>query len=122
MEGWGGYCLIPRSGMALYSGLWMRDECQLHINVLELRVVGLTLLHLGQEVHSQSVLIESDNSSALSYINRQGGVISKTLNDEMCTLFHWLVLRSIRVRVIHPPGVNNGLASFLSCNHPNPTE
>ena len=33
MEGWGGHCLMPGSGTALYSGLWIREECQLHINV-----------------------------------------------------------------------------------------
>ena len=39
MEGWGGHCIVPRSVTVLYSDLWTRDECQLHINVLELRAV-----------------------------------------------------------------------------------
>ena len=56
------------------------------------------------------------------YINKQGGVVPKTLNDEMNTLFQWLIPRLIRVRVIHRPDVNNELADFLSCNRPDPTE
>ena len=50
------------------------------MNVLELRVVHLILLYLEQEIFSQTVLIESDNTSTVSYINQQG-VVSKTLND-----------------------------------------
>ena len=102
---------------ALYSDLWTRDKCQLHINVLELRAV--TLLHLEQDILSQTILIESDNT-AVSYINRQGGGISKILNDEACSLFEWFIPRSIRVRAIYRPGINNELANFLLHNCPDP--
>ena len=122
MEGWGGHCILPKSGTALFSDLWTADECQLHINVLELRAVCLTLLPLEQEVQGQTILIESDNKATVAYINKQEGVVSKTLNDEMNTLFQWLIPRSITVRAIHRPGVNNELANFLSHNCPDPTE
>ena len=84
MEGWGGHCIVPESGTALYSDLWTRDKCQLHINVLALRAICLTLLHLGQEVLGQMILIESNNMATVSYVNKQVGVVSKTLNDEAC--------------------------------------
>ena len=89
--------------------------------MLKVSAVHLTILHLEQEVLGQSVLIEYNNSTAV-YINIQGGEVFKTVNDEMCTLFHWLIPRSIRVRVIHWPGVNNELADFLSCNCPDTTD
>ena len=54
--------------------------------MLELRAVRLTLLHLEQDVLDQTILIESDNTATVSYINEQGGVVSKTLNDETYTL------------------------------------
>ena len=57
----------------------------------------------------------------MSYINRQGGVVSKTLNDKACTLFKWLIPTSIRVRAIHQPGINE-LADFLLHNCPDLTE
>ena len=59
MEGWGGHCIEPGSGTALYSDLWTREKHQLHINVLELRAVRLTLVHLEQEVLGQTILIKS---------------------------------------------------------------
>ena len=121
MERWGGHCIVPGSGTALFSNLLTIDEWQLHINVLELRAVHLTLMHLEQDVLGQKILIKS-NMATLSYINKQGEVISKTLNDEMYMLFQWLIPRSITVTVIHRPGVKNELADFLSHNRPDPTE
>ena len=50
IEGWGGHCILPGSGTALFSDLWTVDKRRLHINMLELRAVRLTLLHLEQEV------------------------------------------------------------------------
>ena len=41
--------------------------------MLELRAVCLTLLHLEQ-IFSQTVLIESDNTATVWYINKQEGV------------------------------------------------
>ena len=121
MEGWGGNCIVPRSGTSLFSDLWSVDKRQLHINVLEFRAVHLTLLHLEQDVLGQSILIESDNTVTVSYKNKQGGVVSKTLNDETYTLLQLLITRSITVRAIHRPGANE-LANFLSCNHSDSTE
>ena len=82
MEGCGGHCIVPGLGTVLYSDLWTRDESQLHINVLELKAVDLTLLHLEQKVLCQKILIEVNNTATMTYINRQGGVVSETFNDE----------------------------------------
>ena len=107
--GLGGHCIILSSGTTRCSDLWTRDERQILINMLELRAVHLTILHLEQEVLSQAIL------ATVSYINRQGGMVSKNLNDEACTLFKWLIHRSIGVSAIHPPGVNNELTNCASC-------
>ena len=91
-------------------------------HVLELRAVRLILLYLEQEILGQTVLIESDNTATVSYINKQGGVVSKTLNDEACTLYEWAIPRSLKLRAIHRPGVNNELADYLLRNRPDSTE
>ena len=123
MEGWGAHCIVPGSGMVLFSDLWTADECQLNINVLDqLRAVHLTLLHLEQEVIGQAILIETDNKATLLYLNKQGGVLSKTLNDKTYTLFQWLIPRSSTVGTMHRPCANNKLAIFLAHYHPDPTE
>ena len=79
--------------------------------------VCLTLLHLEQNILGQMILIEFNNMATASYINKQGGVVSKT-----CSVFELLIARSIRVSAIHRPGVNNKLANLLLGNHPDPTE
>ena len=66
---------MPGSGTALFSNLWTADKCQLHINVLELRAVLLTLLHLEQEVLGQTILIKSDNTATGSHINKQVRIV-----------------------------------------------
>ena len=76
--------------------------------------VCLTLLHPEQEILSQSVLIESDNTATVSYINKQGGVVSKTLYDEVCALYEWAIPRSLKLQAIHQPGINNELGDYLS--------
>ena len=71
---------MPGLTKALYSAFWSRPERQLHMNVLELWAVHLTLLHLEQEIFGQTVLIEFDNMATVLYINKQGEIVSKTLN------------------------------------------
>ena len=80
------------------------------------------LLYLEQEICGQIVLIELDNTATVSYINKQGGVVSKTLNNEVCTLYEWAIPRSLILRAIHRPGINNELADYLSQNRLHPTE
>ena len=90
--------------------------------VLKLHAVHLSPLHLEQEVLSQTVLIESNTTATVSYINKQVGVVSKTLNDEACALYEWAIPRSLRLQIIHQPGVNNEFADYLSCNRPHRVE
>ena len=54
----------------------------------------------------------------MPYINKLGGVVSKTLS----TLYEWAILRSLTLRAIHRLGINNKLADYLSRNRPAPTE
>ena len=80
------------------------------MNVLEVRLI---LFHLEQEILDQTVLIESNNMATVLYINKQGGVVSKTLNDKVRTLYVWAIPRSLGLQAIHRPGVNNQLADYL---------
>ena len=71
----------------------MNQECQLHIN--ELQAVNLIPQHLEQELSGQVILIESNNTAIVSYINNQGGMVSQTLNAEACTLYQGVQIRAI---------------------------
>ena len=48
----------------------------------EFRAVRLTLLYLEQEIFGQIVLIVSDNTATVSYINKQGGVLSSLQDSQ----------------------------------------
>ena len=54
----------------------------LHINVLEIRAVLLMLIKLKETVSSQVEHIESHNMITVAYINKEGGVLSRPLNQE----------------------------------------
>ena len=112
MEGWGGYLHGPQN--TLLQGLWSPQEQQLHINLLELRAIRLTLMGLDTLISGKSVLLESDNSTTVAYVNKQGGVHSFSLNEEARLLYHWTLPRGITVLAIHRPGVDNTLADSLS--------
>ena len=121
MEGWGGHTTIQGRDL-LFSGLWSPRERQAHINLLELRAIRLTLLQLTQSVKSKSVLLECDNTSAVCYVNKQGGTKSWSLCLEARLLYDWAIQHQVTLRAIHRPGVDNVLADYLSRSRPDPLE
>ncbi|KAK3886178.1 hypothetical protein Pcinc_009638 [Petrolisthes cinctipes] len=64
------------------SSLWIPHKRSLHINLLELRAVRLGLLHFREQVHGKTVAVFSDNTTALSYLAKEGGTCSGPLNAE----------------------------------------
>ena len=75
--GWGAH--LDQSST---KGLWSPQEKGLHINVLELKAVSLALRHFKDQCQDQTVLVATDNSTVVAYINKQGG----THSAEMCAL------------------------------------
>ena len=76
-EGWGAH--LEQSST---KGLWSDQEKRLHINVLELKAVSLALRHFKDQCQDQTVLVVTDNSTMVAYINKQGG----THSAEMCAV------------------------------------
>ena len=66
-EGWDAH-LDQRST----QGLWSDQEKRLHINVLELKAVSLALRNFKDQCQDQTVLVATDNSTVVAYINKQG--------------------------------------------------
>ena len=77
-EGWGVHL-----EQASTKSRWSDRETRLHINVLELKVVSLALQRFKDQCQNQTVLVATDNSTEVAYINKQGG----TNSVEMCALF-----------------------------------
>ena len=108
LEGWGAHMDQNK-----VFGSWSQQEVSLHINVLELRAVRLALLHFN--LPNQSViLVSSDNSTVVAYINKQGGTRSQTLMEETYLLFNLLQSREWSLRASYLPGAKNVIADALS--------
>ena len=73
-KGWGTHL-----GDSTARGVWSDKESRLHINFLELKEVFLALRSFELLCKNQIVLIAPDNSTVVSYINKQGGMKSGSL-------------------------------------------
>ena len=59
--------------MEVVSGKLSPEQRQLHKNNLELIAVRLALLHWEKILLDSVVLVSTDNSMVVAYINKQGG-------------------------------------------------
>ena len=117
-QGWGAHM-----GDSQISGTWTRTDRQLHINCVELKAVIFALQHWAPVLQGHQVMVATDNSTVVSYINKQGGTRSPTLLRLTVDLFLWLEAQNIIVRARHIPGCLNVIADHLSRqNQPIPTE
>ena len=108
-EGWGAH--LDQNST---KGLWSDREKRLHINVLELKAVYLALQDFKDQCQNQTVLVATDNSTVVAYINKQGG----THSAEMCALL-WKIMTwchhyHITLKARHIPGCLNVMADLLS--------
>ncbi|CAG2222302.1 unnamed protein product [Mytilus edulis] len=107
--GWGAY-LEGRTA----SGLWSGAQLEEHINLLEMRAVFLSLRQFQAVIQGQSLLVATDNSTVVAYLQNQGGTHSFSLyhlSKEILLLCHSL---NIFLSVRHVPGSQNLLADALS--------
>ena len=115
--------LGTHSEQASTKGLCSDREKGLHINVLELKAVSLALRRFKDKCQNQTVLIATDNSTVVAYINKQGG----THSAEMCALL-WKIMTwchhyKTTLKARHIQGCLNVMADFLSrCNQVKSTE
>ena len=81
-EGWGAH-LNER----MARGSWSVPESKLHINYLELKAVFLALKEFQDLCTDNIVLIATDNTTVVAYINKEGGMRS----GQLCALL-WRIL------------------------------
>lgn len=90
LTGWGAYSENTRA-----NGGWKDNECTFHINYLELLAVFLGLKFFAREKYNTNILLRVDNTTAVSYINRMGGVQFPHLNDLTRNIWQWCEERNI---------------------------
>lgn len=94
-----------------------RRHVLLHINVLELKAVLLAIRAILPHLTGHVVAVRSDNTTAVSYINKQGGTVSRTLCKLALDIWTLCIQRNIFLVATHVPGVQNVLADALSRDH-----
>ncbi len=103
-------------------GLWSGHHLTWHINCLEMLAVFRALKHFLPDLRNHNVLVRTDNTAVVSYINHQGGLHSRPL----CKLAHQILVWSqdkfLSLRAVYIPGHLNVGADILSRQGPRPGE
>jgi hypothetical protein len=83
LTGWGGHMKNQT-----VQGLWTEQMKLQHINNLELQAVFLTIKKFQKLLQKKEVLVRTDNTTVVQYINKQGGTHSLQLCQQAWGL--WL--------------------------------
>ena len=97
-----------------FHGRWTENQSQLHINMLEMMAIRLALKQAKTFIHHSCIMISTDNTTVVSYINKQGGTHSPNLCIRVWKILNWCLEQDIVTRVRHIPGKFNILADCLS--------
>lgn len=96
------------------QALWKPHHQHLHINVLELLAVKFALQAFLPHVQGRAVLVRTDNTTVLQYLNKMGGTKSPQLCQLTWELLTWCIAHKITLSAEHIAGVDNVLADRLS--------
>ena len=110
-EGWGAADKMFPS----INGRWSWEEKLLHINVLELKAIELAILaYVPLQPEVKHLRIKSDNTTAISYVNKQGGTHCMLLNDMAVNIWRICFEWGLHISASHIPGAHNVLADTAS--------
>ncbi|XP_042300657.1 uncharacterized protein LOC121918713 [Sceloporus undulatus] len=109
LEGWGAHLLD-----LVVKDKWSDSDSLLHINALEMLAVEKALRAFESAVTGRVVLLRTDNTTVMYYINKQGGTKSRTLLEITLRIWDWCIQRQVLLQAIHLPGEDNDLADRLS--------
>uniref|UniRef100_A0AAV2K2P3 ribonuclease H n=1 Tax=Knipowitschia caucasica TaxID=637954 RepID=A0AAV2K2P3_KNICA len=111
LEGWGGVL-----GQSSVGGCW--SDSARHINLLEMEAVHRVLLHFAPQLQGRHVMVRSDNTTVVSFLNRQGGTRSPALHRMATVTLLWAALHLLSLRARHVPGARNVGADRMSRGGP----
>lgn len=109
LTGWGGHLMDLQ-----VQGVWSPLDRTHHINWLELKAVVLSLQVFRSRVRTHRVLLRTDNSSVVAYINKEGGTRSPELSRLVEELLIWCLENEVELIAYHLPGIRNSAADALS--------
>ena len=108
--GWGAFTTQNTEA----SGFWSDDEAHSHINVLEMKAIVFAFFSLFRDSSGVSILIKSDNTTAVAYVNHFGGVKSPEITDLVVQLYDFCIRRNITIKASYLAGRLNKRADALS--------
>jgi len=107
--GWGAVFQGNNTG-----GPWTTKERKSHINELELKAIHFGLKSFLNNVSHEHIRIQSDNITAVAYINNLGGVKSIKCHCIAKSIWTWAINKDIYLSAEHLPGSENCLADKAS--------
>ena len=108
-EGWGAHL-----GERTARGSWSVADSKLHINYLELKAVFLALKEFQDLCTGNIVLVATDNTTVVAYINKEGGMRSGPLCALLWRILAWCTNHQVTIKGRHIPGHLNVIADKLS--------
>lgn len=107
--GWGAHL-----GRLTTRGQWAEEDAKNHINWLELKTILLAIKAFIHILKNNAVVIRSDNITAVSYVNKQGGTVSRSLCRLAMQIWTLCIDYNINPVATHVPGIDNSVADSLS--------
>ena len=100
--GWG--CVVNDLTI---NGKWTANEAALHINALEILAIFFSLKSLVHIMEGKTVLILTDSTTAVAYVNNMGGVKSLACDKIARSIWDTCIKHDIWITCSHIPGVDN---------------
>ena len=98
-EGWGTHLNEHTA-----RGTWSLPESKLHINHLELKVFFLALKDFQDLCSDNIVLVATDNTTVVAYINKEGGMKSGCLCALLWRILSWCTRKQVTLKARQIPG------------------
>lgn len=95
-------------------GRWNRSQESWHCNRKELWALYEALKSKGPELKNLSVMLQTDNKTAVAYITKQGGTRSQAMLNIAFKIFELAQRFNIQLTARYLPGRYNGIADSLS--------
>ena len=108
-EGWGTHL-----NECTARGTRSLPESKLHISYLELKAVFLALKEFQDLCIHKIVLVATDNTTVVSYINKEGGMRSGPLCALLWRILPWCTRNQVTLKARHIPFQLNVVADKLS--------
>lgn len=108
-SGWGVYCNGCKS-----RGFWSREDKKNHINYLELLAAFFGLKCFATNLINCEILLRIDNTTAISYVNRMGGIQFPHLNSLTKQIWQWCEQRNLFIFASYIKSKDNCIADHES--------